>query len=57
MTNIFIGDAVTTLQKATLIPGGNDALIYSTISGAVGVLVPLNSREVPLRSSKTVEIK
>uniref|UniRef100_A0A914UNU2 Cleavage/polyadenylation specificity factor A subunit C-terminal domain-containing protein n=1 Tax=Plectus sambesii TaxID=2011161 RepID=A0A914UNU2_9BILA len=45
MTNIFIGDAITTLQKATLIPGGNDALIYATISGTVGVLVPFNSRE------------
>jgi len=32
-------------QKATLIPGGNDCLVYTTISGSVGALVPFGSRE------------
>ena len=32
-------------QKANLIPGGNDSLVFTTISGTVGILVPFTSRE------------
>jgi splicing factor 3B subunit 3 len=45
---IYIGDMVTTLQKTTLIPGGSDALVYCTISGGVGTLVPLTSKDVSI---------
>lgn len=40
-----VGEIVMALQKATLIPGGSEALIYSTLSGTVGALVPFTSRE------------
>lgn len=33
------------MQKATLIPGGSESLIYATINGSVGALVPFTSRE------------
>ena len=33
------------LQKANLIPGGNDSLVYTTLSGTVGMLVPFSSHE------------
>jgi len=33
------------LQKTSLIPGGNDSLVYTTLSGTVGMLVPFTSRE------------
>jgi len=33
------------LQKATLIPGGSESLVYTTLSGTVGVLVPFTSHE------------
>ena len=33
------------LQKANLIPGGNDSLVYTTLSGTVGMLVPFTSHE------------
>ncbi len=32
-------------QKANLIPGGNDSLVYTTLSGTVGMLVPFTSHE------------
>lgn len=32
-------------QKATLIPGGSESLVYTTLSGTVGVLVPFTSHE------------
>ena len=33
------------VQKATLIPGGSESLVYTTISGTIGVLVPFTSHE------------
>nr|CAD7454647.1 unnamed protein product [Timema tahoe] len=32
-------------KKATLIPGGSESLVYTTLSGTVGVLVPFTSHE------------
>merc|ERR1712110_971085 len=40
-----IGETVLSLQKANLIPGGSDSLVYTTLSGGVGMLVPFTSKE------------
>jgi len=40
-----IGDVVTSLQKASLIPGGGECLIYGTVMGSIGALLPFTSRE------------
>lgn len=40
-----VGEIVMSLQKATLIPGGSESLLYATLSGTVGALVPFTSRE------------
>ena len=46
MINMFhIGESVTYLELATLIPGGNEALVYTTLSGTIGMFVPFTSRE------------
>jgi len=42
---IHIGEIPLALQKANLIPGGNDSLVYTTLSGSVGMLVPFTSHE------------
>lgn len=42
---IHIGEIIMSMQKATLIPGGSESLIYTTINGTVGALVPFTSRE------------
>ena len=44
-SQFFVGSAITSLQKAILQPGGNELLLYSTISGALGVFVPFSTRE------------
>ncbi len=36
---------MTSLQKTSLIPGGNDAIVYTTLSGSIGMLVPFSSNE------------
>ncbi|XP_065676216.1 splicing factor 3B subunit 3 isoform X2 [Hydra vulgaris] len=40
-----IGETALSLQKATLIPGGSESLVYTTVSGGIGMLVPFTSRE------------
>lgn len=40
-----IGEIAMSLQRATLIPGGPELLIYTTVSGTIGALVPFTSRE------------
>ncbi|CAJ0920641.1 unnamed protein product, partial [Mesorhabditis belari] len=41
----YVGDLITTLQKTSLVPGAGEALVYSTIGGQIGMLVPFMSRE------------
>lgn len=45
LCNYHVGETVLSLQKATLIPGGSESLVYTTLSGGVGMLVPFTSRE------------
>eukprot|EP00960_Hanusia_phi_P037491 752990-Hanusia_phi.AAC.6 len=40
-----VGETVCSLQKATLSPGGSDAIIYGTMYGGIGALQPFVSRE------------
>ena len=51
MCNYHIGETVLSLQKATLIPGGSESLVYTTLSGGIGMLVPFTSREVCIIST------
>lgn len=48
MCNYHVGETVLSLQKATLIPGGSESLVYTTLSGGIGMLVPFTSREVDI---------
>jgi archaellum component FlaF (FlaF/FlaG flagellin family) len=50
MINSFhVGEVVTSVQKATLIPGGSESLVYTTLSGGIGMLVPFTSHEVSMK--------
>jgi splicing factor 3B subunit 3 len=40
-----VGEVVTSMTRASLVAGGSESLIYVTITGRVGALVPLTSRE------------
>lgn len=46
IANFYVGETVLSLQKATLIPGGSEPLVYTTLSGTIGVVVPFTSHEV-----------
>jgi len=40
-----VGETVLSMQKATLIPGGSETIVYTTLSGGVGILTALSTRE------------
>lgn len=40
-----VGETVTSIARASLSSGGAEALIYSTLMGRIGALLPFTSRE------------
>lgn len=45
LAQFYVGETVTSIQKAALVPGRTEVLVYSTVNGAVGVLAPFMSKE------------
>lgn len=45
IVQFHVGDVVTCLQKASLIPGGGECMIYGTVMGSLGALLAFTSRE------------
>ncbi|XP_020089969.1 splicing factor 3B subunit 3-like [Ananas comosus] len=45
IVQFHVGDVVTCLQKASLIPGGGDCIIFGTVMGSLGALLAFTSRE------------
>lgn len=45
LTVFHVGESISFLDLATMIPGGSEALVYTTLSGTVGMFVPFTSRE------------
>ncbi|KAF1745117.1 hypothetical protein MXB_2594 [Myxobolus squamalis] len=43
--NIHVGATVNSLQKCCLVPGGTEVLLYTTLSGSIGVLAPFSAKE------------
>lgn len=54
--NYHVGETVLSLQKTTLIPGGSESLVYTTLSGGIGILVPFTSHEVSKPHRYTAEL-
>eukprot|EP00658_Telonema_sp_P-2_P014597 TRINITY_DN15549_c0_g1_i4.p1 TRINITY_DN15549_c0_g1~~TRINITY_DN15549_c0_g1_i4.p1 ORF type:complete len:313 (-),score=85.59 TRINITY_DN15549_c0_g1_i4:296-1111(-) len=40
-----VGEAICSLTKQALVPGGLEAIVYTTIMGSIGCLVPFGTRE------------
>ncbi|KII69875.1 Splicing factor 3B subunit 3 [Thelohanellus kitauei] len=45
MFNVHIGATANSLQKCSLVPGGTEILFYTTLSGSIGVLAPITTKE------------
>ncbi|KAM7270665.1 hypothetical protein ACFE04_029879 [Oxalis oulophora] len=45
IVQFHVGDVVTCLQKASLIPGGGECIMYGTVMGSLGALHAFTSRD------------
>ena len=45
LCNYYVGEVVTGMTRAALVAGGSESLIYVTVTGRIGALVPFTSRE------------
>lgn len=45
MVNFYVGQVVTGLSRMKLTAGGQECIVYSTISGSIGVLYPFSAKE------------
>jgi len=45
IAQFFVGETITSLQKTELVPGRPEVLVYGTIMGSIGVLVPFLSSD------------
>lgn len=45
MVDFHVGESITSIQKTVLAPGGKEVLMYTTILGTVGLLVPFTSKD------------
>eukprot|EP00457_Paulinella_chromatophora_P000508 gb/GEZN01000508.1/.p1 GENE.gb/GEZN01000508.1/~~gb/GEZN01000508.1/.p1 ORF type:complete len:1232 (-),score=235.53 gb/GEZN01000508.1/:570-4232(-) len=43
--NYHVGECITSVQKCSLVPGFNEVILYSTLSGSIGIFLPFVSRE------------
>uniref|UniRef100_A0AC35TTU5 CPSF_A domain-containing protein n=1 Tax=Rhabditophanes sp. KR3021 TaxID=114890 RepID=A0AC35TTU5_9BILA len=44
IANFYVGDAVTSLELTQIIPQAEKCIVYGTISGSIGILVPFLSK-------------
>ncbi len=45
LATFYVGSAITSVSKARLVPGGAEAIVYTTVTGGIGALLPFASRE------------
>ena len=45
LANFSAGATITGMEKTCLVPGGREVLVYGTVMGAIGVMIPVVSRE------------
>jgi splicing factor 3B subunit 3 len=45
IAQFHVGAAITSLSKAVLTTGGSEVLVYTTVTGCIGSLLPLGSKE------------
>jgi hypothetical protein len=46
LINFHVGDTINSMTKASLFTGGADVLVYTTLMGGLGALLPFASRFV-----------
>ncbi len=45
MCEFFVGDAITSIHKTSLVTGGREVLVYTCLLGTMGMMVPFVNHE------------
>jgi splicing factor 3B subunit 3 len=45
LVEFYVGDTVTSITRTSMAPGGREVLLYTTIHGGIGILVPFVSKD------------
>lgn len=45
LVEFHVGDIITSLSRASLIAGGKEVIMYTTLSGAIGMFIPFISKD------------
>ncbi|EDQ89470.1 uncharacterized protein MONBRDRAFT_36939 [Monosiga brevicollis MX1] len=45
LCNYHVGETILSLQKVTLVPGGAECILYTTMSGGIGLFLPFSNRD------------
>ncbi|KAJ1984548.1 pre-mRNA-splicing factor rse1 [Dimargaris verticillata] len=44
LANFYVGDTLTSLQKTVMVAGGREVLIYTTLLGSIGAVIPFAAK-------------
>jgi splicing factor 3B subunit 3 len=55
IAEFFVGDTLTSITKTSLLPGGREVLVYTTLHGSIGMFVPFVSKD-EIEIFKTIEM-
>jgi len=45
LCEFYVGESITSIHRTVLVPGGREVILYTTILGTVGILVPFTTKE------------
>ena len=45
LANFHVGETILSLQKTVLTPGGAECILYTTMAGSVGALMPFSNHD------------
>eukprot|EP00123_Amoebidium_parasiticum_P018436 comp24205_c1_seq2/m.44466 comp24205_c1_seq2/g.44466 ORF comp24205_c1_seq2/g.44466 comp24205_c1_seq2/m.44466 type:complete len:267 (-) comp24205_c1_seq2:247-1047(-) len=45
LNEFHVGETIMSMQRVTLVPGGSEGIVYTTINGSIGMLCPFSSKE------------
>lgn len=58
LATYYVGEVVSSVTRASLIQGGSEAIVYVTITGKIGALLPLkNKDEIKLYSGLEQQLR
>jgi len=45
LVNFYLGDTIVSMRRCTLVTGGREIILYVTLLGKIGIMIPFQTRE------------